>query len=200
MKRIGLYGGTFNPFHFGHLNLAIEMLEKHRLDHIYFCPAVLNPHKLDSQPIPSEHRLAMLKLALADLPQLSVIENELQRAPPSYTIDTINELFEEETLQDAHLFLIIGADALPRLAQWHRIDEIIKRAHLLVGVRKFETVDENVFFQDSALKQAIQQGMTLTRIIQTSSTEIRERLRQNKYCGHLVPAKVLDYIYTNHLY
>jgi nicotinate-nucleotide adenylyltransferase len=198
MKRIGLYGGTFNPCHLGHLNLAVEMLEKHHLTQILFCPAAVNPHKLGSNPISSEHRLTMLKLAIEGIPQFSILENELKRGPPSYTIDTIVELDHEKS-NDTQYFLIIGEDAIPNFHLWHRVHEIVAKIPLLIGMRLYDDpIGKEV--HDPLLLRALEKGKTKTRVMDISSTEIRERLLQKKTCRHLVHAKVLDYIYANGLY
>ena len=193
-QKIGILGGSFNPIHFGHIQLAIEMLEKHRLDRILFCPAAESPFKANStELVASDHRLAMVKLAIADIPQFAVIENELRRPTPSYTIDTIEELQVE--CPGAQFFLIIGDDAATSFHRWYRAHEIVSHVQLLVGARQGQLV--NV---DPKIAEALKKGMTETKIFEVSSTEIRERLKERKYCGHLVPSKVLDYIYQNGLY
>jgi nicotinate-nucleotide adenylyltransferase len=195
-RRIALYGGSFNPIHLGHLNLAIEMLEKQRLTKIYFCPAALSPFKLESSPVAAHHRLAMLQLATEEIPQFAILESELTRASPSYTIDTIDELLLEARPSDTY-FLIVGQDALPTFHLWHRWQEIIKKMQLLIGCRMPAT---SCAQHGEALQQAINAGMTPTRQMEISSSEVRLRLQQNMYCRHLLPTKVMDYIYANRLY
>lgn len=196
---IGIYGGTFNPVHFGHLNLAFEMLEKRSLSKIYFCPAALSPFKREVESIAFEHRLEMLKYAIEEIPQFLIIENELLRPPPSFTIDTIEELIAEDLRKEQHpeYFLIIGEDALAGFPSWHRAGDIIKKVKLLIGTRSCE---KSPCCDSYEMQNAIEKGMTQTRIFDISSSEIRERIQQKKYCGHLLPRKVLDYIYRNRLY
>jgi nicotinate-nucleotide adenylyltransferase len=198
---IGLFGGSFDPVHFGHINLAIEMIEKRFLSEVWFCPAALSPFKQNSeQPVSGHHRLEMLKLALESIPQCSIIDIELLRQPPSYTIETIEAL--EEKMKDRsdryRLHLIIGDDAIAGLNDWYRISDIIKKATLLVGKRL--SINELIAFKDPLLREAIQRGMTETRRMEISSTDVRERLRQGLCCEHLIPQKVLDYIERHHLY
>lgn len=202
IEKVGILGGSFNPIHFGHIHLAIDMLEKRALDHILFCPAALNPHKTESKEMASgEHRLAMLQLAIAEIPQFSVLKNELLRPAPSYTIDTLNELLataKQESPQRRY-FLIVGDDAVANFHLWRRADEIIASVEILVGVRS--DLSGNTYFNpDPVINKALRAGVTPTRIFEVSSTEIRARIASGKYCGHLVPAKVLDYIYQNRLY
>jgi len=166
MKAVGLFGGSFDPIHFGHLFLAIFLLEKYQLEKILFCPAACSPFKGNSLPVASgEHRLNMLKLAL-DHPQMEIIEIELHRPAPSYTIDTVR------ALDLPNLRLLLSDEAEKTFKGWKEAEELQKLAPLLVGPRAW--------------------GI--------SSTEIRQRLHHQLYCGHLVPAKALDYIQAFHLY
>lgn len=196
---IAIYGGSFNPIHFGHLNLAIEMMEKHHLDKVYFCPAALSPFKQDEPPIDGHHRLAMLKLAIEGIPQFSLLENELLRPAPSYMIDTLEELLasDKEKNIKPRYFLILGEDAIPGLHRWHRIHDLLSLVTLLIGMRGDANSNVN---EDPLVQKAVIKGLTPTRILEISSTELRARIGQKKYCNHLLPTKVLDYIYTNHLY
>lgn len=195
MERIGLYGGSFDPIHYGHLNLALEILEKCRLTKIYFCPAALSPHKLASIPASSEHRMAMLKLAIEEVPQFSILESELSRSGPSYTIDTVEELLTRK--EDKEYYLIIGADAAIHFSRWHRASELTSLIPILVGSR---AGSPTLQFDEPGLELAISKGLVETHLFDISSSEIRERLKADKYCGFLMPPKVLDYIYKYRLY
>lgn len=198
-ERIGIYGGSFNPVHFGHINLAIEMIEKHHLTRVYFCPAALSPFKEDKPPIASHHRLAMVKLAIEGIPSVSLLENELLRPSPSYMVDTLEELFvldNEKKIKPSY-FLILGEDAIPDLHRWHRIYDILSLVPLLIGMRGTASDLTN---EDPLIQEAVNKGLTPTRILEISSSELRIRIEQKKYCQHLMPTKVLDYIYANRLY
>lgn len=167
-KTIGFFGGSFDPIHFGHISLAVELLEAHRLDEILFCPAFCSPFKTATPPIASpQHRLAILKLAL-DHPQFKITTLELDRAGCSYTIDTIKAL----QTGGIQFRLILSDEAAAHLDQWKETEELIRLAPPLIGPRK----------------------------IDISSTEIRARLKKKLYCGHLVPAKALEYIQRHQLY
>lgn len=196
--KIGLYGGTFNPVHYGHLNLALEMLEQHALDAVWFCPAEINPHRLDEEPISAEHRLAMLHLATEKAPHFEVIDLEVQRGGPSYTVDTLREL--KQQYPENAFYLILGEDAVQGFLQWKEPHEIISLAQPLIGCRSKETIDLSPLVEDSVVYEAVKKGVTPTSVIDVSSTEIRARLAKGLYCGHLLSEKIVDYIYTNHLY
>lgn len=197
-RRIGLFGGTFDPIHFGHLNLAIQMKEYYHLDEVWFCLAKINPHKAEIQSVPANYRLQMLKLALEDLPGFQIIETELKREGSSYTIDTLRELIAEQSTP-IQLFLILGEDSASDFFHWREPKEILKLATPLVARRAL--LENSTHSQgDTEIQEALKKGMTPTRIMEISATEIRQRVHNGLYIGHLVPSKVIDYIYQNHLY
>jgi nicotinate-nucleotide adenylyltransferase len=200
-KKIGLLGGTFDPIHFGHLNLAFELMEKKALDQVWFIPAQINPFKVQVLPTPMDHRLAMVQLAIQDIPQFYLKDLEKERPPPSYTIDTLRAFIAEEaqSLAPHQFYLLLGEDSLPRLFYWHLSEEIIHLVPLLIGSR---TGVEPYTYEDwsPSMHQAIQEGMTQIHLMDISSTEIRRRVAQKLYCGHLVPSPVLDYIQAHQLY
>lgn len=199
--KIGLLGGTFDPIHCGHLNLAFELMEKNHLDQIWFIPAQINPFKTQSPPTLIEHRLAMVQLAIQDIPQFHLKDLEKERPPPSYTIDTLRAFVAEEVSHPAsnQFYLLMGEDAVPGFCHWHLPEEIVKLAPLLIGSRtgiwQYQLDEFSLL-----IREAIQKGLTQTRLIDISGTEIRHRLSQNLYCGHLVAPSVLDYIAEHHLY
>lgn len=192
----GFLGGTFDPIHFGHLNLAIEMLEKHKLDRIFFCPASHSPEKID-QPIASaDQRFTMVRLAIEPISSFSVTNLELQRSGPSYTIETIRQLKMEYPEADFHL--ILGEDLLKGLTNWKDVEVLFQLAPPLVGSRHQSlSVTWKLF---SRFKKKICEGFTPIPLLDISSSALRKRLKEGAYCGHLIPAKVLDYIERNHLY
>lgn len=198
MKKIGIYGGTFDPFHLGHLNLAIEIMEKRNLDEVWFCPVWISPHKLHQQPLAVEHRLEMLRLALSDLPYFRLIDIEAKREGPSFTINTLKELKEKEP--DKQFCLIMGDDAIPSFFRWHQPEIIVKLVPIFIGSRGMSELQLNSLTGDPEIIEAIKQGITPTHIMDISGTEIRRRLAAGLYCGHLLPSKVMDYISKHHLY
>lgn len=197
-KQIGLYGGTFDPIHFGHINLAITIAEARSLDEIWFCPAWINPHKLNLQPTPVAHRLKMLELALSDLPGSRLFDYETRQTGPSYTIDTLKMLLATEKNKD--FSLILGDDAIPGFFTWKDPHEIVKLVPLLIGSRSPVPIDLSRLQGDKIICKAIEKGITKTAVMEICSTDLRQRLANRLYCGHLIPAKVLDYISSHQLY
>lgn len=182
MKRRGYFGGSFDPIHLGHLNLAIEISERHHLDEVFFCPTSQSPHKKAHPPQASkEHRRAMTTAAIAPLPQFTLLDLELQKTEPCYTIDTIESLLQMN--KKCHYFLVLGEDSFDQLHTWKNVDKLLKLASPLIGSRIQH-----------------KKGMTPIPILDISSTEIRARLQRGLYCGHLLPAKVWDYIQQHQLY
>lgn len=201
-KKIGFFGGSFDPIHLGHLHLAIEIAERHKLDEVYFCPTGQSPFKKAQPPIASkEDRRAMVTAAISPLPQFTLLDLELRKTTPCYTIETIRTLvgLDEQNKAKKNYFLLIGEDALERLHNWREVDELIKLAPPLIGSR-----DKKSFVKPKGLKPAlsssVEKGLTPIPIMEISSTEIRARLQKGLYCGHLLPAKVWDYIQQHQLY
>ncbi len=183
-----MLGGSFDPVHFGHLNLALSIQENCGLDQILFVPASTSPFKADSPPeASSTHRLAMLKLAIAPIPAFCFIDWEIFSKEPCYTIDTVRQLSQDPTSQ---LHLILGEDQITSLHLWKEADLLLELAPLLIGSRRLEN-SPSLRFE----AQKVQ-----VPIFDISSTAIRKRIFQKKYCGHLIPSSVLEYIYQNHLY
>lgn len=194
-KRIGFFGGTFDPIHLGHLNLAVNLLEIVRLDEILFSPANISPGKSVTPPLASKKdRRRMTELAIADMPAFSLYERELEREGPSYTIDTIKQLLKENP-KDV-FFLILGEDVLAGLPKWKDVDELLKIVPPLVGTRPNDGIPD----LPSKIHQRIEEGRVEIPVMEISSTALRERLLQKKYCGHWIPRKVLDYIHEKGLY
>lgn len=194
---IGIFGGSFNPPHFGHLNLAIEMLESGCVSEILFSPAFISPLKQNQPQIAIEHRLAMLKLALEKFPHASILELESQRGGVSYTIDTILAL--KKLYPQKSFALILGEDALTDFTSWHQPEEIVKQVPVFIGLRQGAQLPHDIE-EYPLLKTAFEKGRINTRMLNISSTEIRNRLEQKLYCRHLLPAKVVDYIESHQLY
>jgi len=201
-QRVGLFGGSFDPIHFGHINLAIALLETHRLDRVVFCPAAVSPFKDTAPPKASkEDRKAMLQLAIQDIPTFSSLTSELKREGLSYTIDTIRDVLNDAHLQkkEIELFLMLGEDALRHFHRWKDVEEVVHLAPPLIGSRLAESpsLPEMV---SPFVEEAIREGMTKIPVMEISSTLIRERLAKGLFCGHFVPATVLEYIYRHQLY
>lgn len=201
IKKIGLFGGTFDPIHCGHLNLAFELMEKKQLDQVWFIPAQVNPLKTQAPPISIEHRLAMVKLAIQDIPQFHLKDLEKERPPPSYTIHTLKAFIAEEAAKPSSnlFYLLMGEDSVPGFLHWHLPEEIVKLVPLLIGSRTgIWQCDLDNF--SLPIREAIQEGLISTRLMDISGTDIRFRLANHLYCGHLIPIPVLQYINENQIY
>jgi nicotinate-nucleotide adenylyltransferase len=200
-KKIGLFGGTFDPIHFGHLNLAFELMEKKKLDQVWFIPAQINPLKTQSFPVSIEHRLKMVQLAIQDISAFHLKDLERERSPPSYTIDTLRSFITEEATNHApyQFSLLMGEDSMLGFMQWHLPEEIVKLVPLLIGSRSGIWQYEMTNFS-MPVREAIQEGLVTTRLMDISGTDIRRRFADGHYCGHLVPAPVLHYIQQHCLY
>lgn len=193
LKRGGFFGGSFDPIHLGHLNLALRIMEKKRLDQVIFCLSHVSPTKQQTPPVASaHHRLKMLQLALEDVHGCVLCDWEINRPPPSYTIDTVRSL-----KGDFHL--LVAEDTAYRFGEWKEIEELLTIAPPFIGVRhgfdhqKFNSLPDKI-------KLKVKEGMCQIPAMDISSTEIRERLKKKLYCGHLVQGKVLDYIRQNTIY
>ncbi len=187
-KRIGFFGGSFDPIHFGHLFLALQLAEAHKLDSVLVCPAFHSPFKKgESSPRASaQHRFEMVKRALEGIPHFEATSIEIDRGGPSYTIDTIRALPSNE------YHLLLSEEAASQFDRWKEADELIRLAPPLIGCRRDGS--------SSSLPESLKKGFTPTKNMDLSSTDIRERLNKKLYCGHLIPAKALDYIFQHRLY
>ncbi len=194
MKKIGLYGGTFNPVHFGHLNLAFELMEKGGLDEVWWIPTSRSPLRPDVLEVSPDERFKMVKLVVDAIPEFKVLDNEIRRKPPAYTVDTVEEIIREHP--DKKFYLLLGEDSLFRFMEWKEPERIIELVSLLIGGRE----GSKAFHLPDAIQADVQRGFLKTTKFEISATHIRERLKKRMYCGHLVPAKVLDFIYVNQLY
>lgn len=196
MQQIGFFGGTFDPPHFGHIHLALSLMEAHHLQEIWFCPAAANPSK---QPkTAAYHRLAMTALAIETIPSFYLLEYEALKPPPSYTVETLRYLYTEEKKRavSRNIRLLMGEDTAAHLSRWRSPEEVIRIAPPLIGSR---TAREGREGTDS-ISLAVQKGYTNIPLLDISSSKIRERLHLGLFCSHLLPAKVVDYIYEHQLY
>jgi nicotinate-nucleotide adenylyltransferase len=189
MGRIGVFGGSFDPIHNGHLITAAAVMEQRRLEKIIFVPCHLSPHKIDRTPTPAHHRMTMVNLAIKDRPEFDSCDFELKNGGVSYTIDTLQFLKQSFNEID----LIIGYDNLVVFDSWKNPDDIIAIASLVVLNRKIEnTLPLNKYFQYAVIAQ--------TPVIEISGSDIRERRRRNLPIDFLVPDSVKTYIEFHNLY
>ena len=203
---IGILGGTFDPIHYGHLRPAQEAMQQLALAELRFIPAATPPHR--PPPVASSaQRLAMLELAIHDLPGLRSDERELKRAGPSYTVDTLESLRAE--FKNTPLCLLIGADQFRSFETWHRWQEILNLAHLVIlsrpgaapaalpgWARARECADSRVLHTEPA-GRLVFLSVSPQDI---SATRIRAALARGETAHGLLPPSVLAYIETNRIY
>lgn len=187
---MGLYGGSFDPIHYGHLITTQSVLEQRKLDKIIFMPSHISPLKQDAKPIEDIHRLEMLRLAAEANPFFCVSDYEISKGNVSYTFDTLCELKKSYD----EIELIIGLDNLLVFEKWHKPNEIFDIAKVVVMKRVTENSTErtNIFFEKAVFVD--------TPFIEISSTNIRERIKSGLTIDYLVPKKVKEYISQNRLY
>jgi nicotinate-nucleotide adenylyltransferase len=211
--RIGIFGGTFNPPHMGHINSLITVQKKAGLDRIHVIPAALNPLKMQVEGPNPEQRLEMTKLAVASYgPQFVVDDQEIKRGGTSYTIDTINSL--RKTVSADDLYLIVGMDKLDELSQWKKATEIIKEANLIVTSRPgFNFPDSEDELPDFIKEQVadfdfnfieLKTGRNIQFLklqdVEVSGTDLRKWLRTGKSVEKYLPLSVESYVRDQRLY
>ena len=184
LKKIAIYGGTFDPVHHAHLILAREAIETLGLEKVILVSAAISPLKKAAPVASGEVRLAMLRAAIKDEPEFEVDECELRRASPSYTIDTVEDIRRRES--DAALYCLIGEDNIEQLPRWYRFSELEKMVHFIV--------------LDRSGKQPTHSYQLIHRRIDISATEIRRRVAQNESIRYLVPESVEEIIRGEKLY
>lgn len=200
-KRIGIFGGTFDPVHLGHLIVAEQCREQGRLDAVWFIPAARPPHKPDQALTPFHHRVEMLSLAVAGYPVFQIDPLEEERPGPSYTVDTLAQLHQRHA--DAEFHLIVGSDCLPDLRSWREPARIAQQAGLLIVARPAWPL-----WPEEQLRQAlcVPAGGTLrhqvvhTPLIDIASRDIRRRRGEGRTIRYLVPRAVECYLETHGLY
>jgi nicotinate-nucleotide adenylyltransferase len=185
---IGLFGGSFDPVHHGHLIVATVAAEKLRLDTLRFVPAREQPFKVGRHSTSAEHRAAMLTLAVAGRPGFSVERSELERPGPSYTVDTLRHLGDREP--KAKFVLLLGADAAADLPAWRESAQVRDLARIVVFARPGTPVAESPWIS----------AVIEVPSIDISATDVRRRARQGLSIRYWVPDPVAEYITTHRLY
>lgn len=206
MRRIGLFGGTFNPIHCGHILAAESMVTELELDELRFLPAAQSPFKPRPE-ISDSHRIAMLELAIAGNPKLKVDARELQRPGPSYTIDTVTEIAGDHP--GDQLYLLLGMDAWKEFERWKQWQKITELCHLIVLSRPaYSTPVLSEYWQKKQLSdiQTLKDSTTGKLIFVTvpaskaASNEIRAWLKNKRSPNDDLPEAVRAYIERHELY
>ncbi len=195
--RVGLMGGTFDPPHYAHLEIAERALEELSLDHVVFLPNGTPPHKLGYAVSAAHHRYLMTELACAEHPRFFVSRTEIERAGPSYSVDTVREI-KAALPPRAEVFFLVGMDAALEMLSWHEPDALLAEATVVAFPRPG--------YQEGNLAEALgrERAARILRLPMPmfghSSTEIRERVRAGRSIRYLVPAAVAAYIAKHNLY
>ena len=201
-ERVALFGGSFNPIHFGHLILARSVAEQLTLDRVIFLPTANPPHKDASTLVEGSHRAEMVRLAIEGEPGFVLDDFDLRRSGRTYTIDTVAH-FRGRLGSDAEVYWIIGADSLADLIHWHQVSALVDSCHMVVASRpgwdqlNFEVL--RVCLSDAQITRLRSDRLDTPRI-DISATQIRRRTREGRSIRYLTPEPVRTYVENNHLY
>jgi nicotinate-nucleotide adenylyltransferase len=216
-RRIGAYGGTFDPVHNGHIEIARAIVRKFDLNELLVIPAYCPPHKHEDAISDAYHRYAMAVMATEDEPRIFVSTIELQLPERPYTFETLERL-RESYEKEVQLFFIMGADSFIEFAGWREPDRILASAHVIVAARTGSEIDvsrlperfksrvlelgtQSYGHQDA--KEVDRNGLIyLTNYVRedVSSTDIRDRVREGEEIHSMVPSRVADYMEKYGLY
>lgn len=198
MRRLGVLGGTFDPIHLGHLVAAQEAWQQLQLDRVLFLPAGVPPHKPDRAITPAQHRLRMVELAVADQPHFGISQVDLNRPGPCYTLETLR-LIREEWGPDPELIFVEGADSLADILSWYQPQKIIQLCSFAVVRRPWIEVDlPSLEAKLPGLTERVH--WIQMPLLEISSRELRQRVRDGRPITYLVPEGVEAYIRAHGLY
>lgn len=196
--RIGIYGGSFDPVHMGHINAALAFKEELSLDKIIVIPAYQPPHKKGLALTPSEHRMNMCKIAFGNLEGFEVSDMEIKREDEGYMSDTVAQL--RELYPNDEFFLLMGGDMLLYFQHWHAWQKITDEAVLAVAARNFD--DDSALEAEAAVLRSYGAEVRIIPIDvkEISSTSVRESVRKADDISSIVPQGIADYIWDHYLY
>ena len=196
-KRIAVMGGTFDPIHYAHLLIAEDVRRRFKLPQVLFVPSGNPPHKSNGEVTSAEDRYIMAELATCSNPHFAVSRMELDRAGPSYTIDTIREL-KSIIGKGAEVFFVTGADAILEIVTWHQPDAILDEARLIAVPRPGFDIDG--LNETLGAERASKVMVIDAPLADISSTRIRKLIRAGESARYLTPRAVIDYIMKRGLY
>ncbi|MBQ6684695.1 MAG: nicotinate-nucleotide adenylyltransferase [Firmicutes bacterium] len=200
MRRIGIFGGSFDPIHNGHLHLAEEARCMAKLDQVLFIPTWISPFKQDSDPASCHQRLEMVRIAISSNPSFAVSDMEIQREEVSYTADTLQRC-SKMMGKDTRLYFITGTDTFLSIEKWYHAEELLTQYSFIIGSRPG--------YREEDLDQVIQRvttqyGTDVIKIeiprLEISSSDIRNSIRTGKSVRYLIPDPLLHYIERHRLY
>lgn len=204
-RRVGLFGGSFDPVHRGHLHAASAARRAFDLEHVVFVPAARPPHKPGRALVAGEHRVAMLRRALAgEADWTSIWEVELERVGPSFTVDTLRELHAQRAGHGAEQpFLILGSDNLSGLGAWREVEAVLELARPIVVHRAgfgSEALAALATSLSTGALQALRDGLVELPPDPASSSEVRQRIARGAVAGDDVADDVREYIRSHGFY
>ncbi len=204
--RIGILGGTFNPIHNTHLEIARSAQEQLQLERVIFIPARTPPHKqADATLVAAHHRVRMVELAVADFDafeDFEVSDIEISREGPSYTVDTVVEL-KEQLGPEAEIFFLMGTDQVLELSTWHQVERIAEMCHLVPVERPGFPLSDLERIADRLpenVMASLRTDVLKMKPSELSASNIREALASGRDVSGLIPKPVLRYIRQHHLY
>ena len=197
--RIGVFGGSFDPIHQGHLILAENCRQQARLDQVLFMPCAMSPHKLDGAHGTDRQRLEMLDLAIGGHRDFVRSDMEVKRGGVSYTVETLRELAVQSGNE---WFFLMGADSLESFASWREPEEILKLAKPVVVGRPGSKIDLKslVSLSSKEYVESLSELSVESPLVEISSSDIRRRVASNQSVRFLVPRSVEKYIETQKMY
>ena len=198
MKKYGIFGGSFNPIHYGHLMICEYIKEEMDLDKVIFIPTGNPPHK--ELELSAKDRYEMVRLAISPNPDFEISDIETTRVKKSYTVDTIREL--KKIYKEEKLYFLIGLDSLFQLKTWMKIGDLSQEIEFVVALRPGYLDKEEVNKEIDFLRENFGTKINLikTPLYEISSTDLRDRIREGKSLRYLIPKKVLDYIEESGFY
>lgn len=198
MKKYGIFGGSFNPIHYGHLMICEYIKEEMGLDKVIFIPTGNPPHK--DLELSAKDRYEMVRLAISPNPDFEISDIETTRVKKSYTVDTIREL--KKIYKEEKLYFLIGLDSLFQLKTWMKIGDLSHEIEFVVALRPGYLDKEEVNKEIDFLRENFGTKINLikTPLYEISSTDLRDRIREGKSLRYLIPKKVLDYIEESGFY
>lgn len=199
MEKIGILGGTFDPFHLGHLSVLEASIKESKCDRIILLPAKVSPFKLNREITEEKHRVAMLDCIAEDYKNVEVSRIEIDGPKVSYTYNTMKSV--QERRPNAELYFIMGSDSLLTIESWHMGEKFLNEFSFILAPRP--GYDVNSTKEKKRLieeKYGTKIKVLHNKLINISSTEIKENIKNGKGIDHMVPAKVVEYIHENRLY
>lgn len=196
-KKIGLYFGSFNPIHYGHLIVANKAQQDMNLDEVWFVVSPQNPHKKNSGTLEDEnHRLEMVKIAIEDEPRFSACDVEFQLPKPSYTHHALRILRKENP--ETNFYIIAGSDTQRKIGHWVSSDEILEHHEVIVYPRSLSKKD--LSWSLTPTTESKSTYLKDAPVFDVSATYIREHIQKNQSIRYLVPDQVIKYIKENNLF